>query len=258
MLDFFRYQLYNCNMTHILEQIGEMRPVFRMSDRKATIDFFTSVLGLKLLKEENSMLHFGGGQTEQTRIICAVSPESLDFHAATSQKRHLLTILNYEQEELKGLLLHNLSNVQRVTHSSSFGYAFTTVSPDGDSFVVQSGEDPEIIELKKESISADELAASAGEVSDIEVVSTMICSPNGQMFYQEKLGGAFIHAVPMQFEESEDTWDIESAQFVLNPGVKLFDLVFKLDELDYLIDSETKTLIVNAPDGFELQFIERK
>ncbi|GAB2026765.1 hypothetical protein OfM2_06680 [Lactovum odontotermitis] len=198
-----------------------------------------------------------GNDAAQARITCIVSPESLDFHAAAPQKRHLLTILNYNQEEIKWLLAQNLENVQRITHSSHFGYAFTVVSADGDAFVVQSGEDPEIIELKKENLKDDELSSSASEVTDIEVVSTMLCSPGGTKFYQQKLASGYIHPVPMQFENSEDTWDIESAQFILKSGIGLYELLFDLEDVDYMIDNDAKILSVKAPDGFELQFIER-
>lgn len=242
-------------MTNIIEQIKEMRPVFRVSDRDATVDFYTTVLGLKLLKENSFMLEFGTHKIEQTRIICAISPESLDFHKAEGQKRHLVTLLKIPQAELRQLIARYKDKIEKI-YCSEAGYAFNTVSPDGDSFTVMTDESGPAIEIPKADLAISE-DYYAG-VTDMTVVSTMIASPDAGDFYDRTLLVKYIHAVPIPGDSvsETDTWDLGAVQFKLKEGIELGELTLDLTNLNYSLNDTTQVFTVTAPNNLEIQFIK--
>ncbi|MDR2977341.1 MAG: hypothetical protein LBV19_08670 [Streptococcaceae bacterium] len=240
-------------MTNLLEQIEEMRPVFRVSDRDATVNFYTTVLGLKLINENSFMLQFGSRDDEQICVICAISPESLGFHKAEGQKRHIVTIIKASQADIRQLIVRHKDKMAQIFYGAS-GYAFSTVSPDGDAFTVMTADAGPSTEIPKDDLDLREDYFIG--LKDVSVVSTMIASPDAGDFYNKNLLVQYIHPVPVPTEAASDTetWDLGAVQFKLKEDVRLDELMLDLTDLNYSFNENTQLFSVTAPNNLELQF----
>ncbi|MDR0297655.1 MAG: CppA family protein [Streptococcaceae bacterium] len=243
-----------------------VRPVYRINNRAENLAFFVGILGMKVLLEEGAMVELGGNKSARlTRLLLEESPADDGFRAVQGRKRHAVTLLKTDKQEMNQLLMHAKA-VQPDVLKDIYDAGFEAISPEGDHFIVYA----EGCAFEKRALTeiAEALTEEVPTLSDFEVTTVSLnvrhlpeatavahalgCELNG--YHALTLGG-----VEILFNEkksgdlaSKETWDIESFDVLVTDAFDLSALAAAFDGA--YLDAGEKVLSADTPLGLGFWF----
>lgn len=237
-------------------------PVLRINNRDHNIDFYQK-LGFKLVNEENAIAVFSTKQ-RTARFVIEESPAP-DTRAVKGDKKvNKIVVKIPKASEIEGILGNGI-DVERLFKGKR-GYAFETVSPEGDLFLLHSEDDiQELREIDNQTFPEND---ALREVSDFyfEGLTLNVADKAGtQAFYQTVFGGKL--PLDLQFEQGngadltvdpQKTWDLEILEFKVPKNYDLKVLADYLEEKGQSIylDKKESVLVLSDPSQVEIWFIK--
>ncbi|TYK94094.1 peptidase, partial [Streptococcus pyogenes] len=107
-------------------------PVLRVNNRDLNITFYQKTLGLRLVSEENAIAIFSSWGQGQERFVIEESPSARTRAVEGPKKINTIVIKTAQPKDIEQLLAHGAS--YETLFKGEKGYAFETVSPEGDRF----------------------------------------------------------------------------------------------------------------------------
>ncbi|MGT2771848.1 CppA N-terminal domain-containing protein [Streptococcus marimammalium] len=249
----------------IFDHIEFKIPVLRINSRDENIQFYQKKLGLKLLSEEGSLVYFGSLERKKAIFMIEESPTTRTRAVNGPKKLHKIIIKAKKKDDIESLIA-NGADIKRVFKGDN-GYAFETVSPENDLFLIHAEDDvsslklverPELdLNLSFKGLTDYTIEEIILNVSDIEKAKT---------FYQEILGNQLPINISFVENEGKDlaiephiTWDIEILEFSVS---KDYDLLFlnnhlRQNGLSTFIDKQQNLLVVSDYSNIEIWFVKK-
>lgn len=236
-------------------------PVIRVEERDLNLDFLQKSLGMKLVSEENALAFLSGHHSTQIRFIIEESP-TYRTRATEGTKKLNSVVIKAKAAEIAQLLAHGAET--RHLFKGQKGYAFETVSPQGDAILIHAEDTIECLE-QVDSFTVDRDESFKG-LSDFQVEEVVLNVPNPEVseaFYQETFDGALPLKLSFESAEGPDltvepqiTWDIEFFEFHVPEDYDLVALYDYFDDkgLTPYIDKKARVLVVSDPSRIELWF----
>ncbi|MDG3142793.1 CppA family protein [Streptococcus suis] len=236
-------------------------PVIRVEDRDLNLDFLQKSLGMKLVSEENALAFLSGHASSDIRFVIEESP-TYRTRAAEGTKKLNCVVIKAEADEIAQLLAHGATT--RHVFKGPKGYAFETVSPQGDAILIHAEDRIESLEqVTVIDVVRDEHFKG---LSDFHVEEVVLNVPNpelSQAFYNDLFEGDLPLKLSFETAEGPDltiepqmTWDIEFFEFQLPKNDDLMVLYdyFEGKGLAPYIDKQARVLVVSDPSRIELWF----
>ena len=117
-------------------------PVLRINNRDQNVDFYQR-LGFKLVHEENAIAVFSTKQ-RNARFVIEESPAPWTRAVKGDKKINKIVVKIPKADEIEAILGNGV-DVERLFKGER-GYAFETVSPEGDLFLLHSEDDIQTLE----------------------------------------------------------------------------------------------------------------
>ncbi|MEQ9763423.1 CppA N-terminal domain-containing protein [Streptococcus sp. ZJ151] len=236
-------------------------PVIRVEERDRNLEFLQKNLGMKLVSEENALAFLSGHASKEIRFIIEESP-TYRTRAVEGTKKLNCLVIKAQAAEIAQLLVHGAET--RYIFKGKEGYAFETVSPQGDAILIHAEKAIEDLE-QVTSVEADIDSAFKG-LSDFHVEEVVLNVPDpgvSQAFYQEAFEGQLPLNLSFETAEGPDltiepqmTWDIEFFDFQVPEDYDLLALYDYLDAKDLApyIDKKARVVVVSDPSNIEIWF----
>lgn len=239
-----------------------LAPYLRVNNREINTAFYRDQLGFKLLKEENALVFFGGHEDKETHLITEESPSTTVREVEGPKKVNKLLIKVRDVDEIEALLARGTAFTK--LYQGPNGYAFETLSPEGDCFLVH-GEDDEsrLVELSDTAIDFKGLDDFIG-LSAFSLERLVLNVPDTAKeweFYHLLDGLSFLPE--FQAAQGQDlmvdpnkTWDLEILEYQVPKDYDLaalkVDLISKGQEV--FLDRAERVLVLTAPNQIEIWF----
>lgn len=234
-------------------------PIFRVNNRQDNIDFYQGTLGFKLLTEENALAVFTAWQDQSSLFVIEESPRS---RAVNGLKKTQLTVIKLSDPKEIDYLLARDDHQAKTIYQGDKGYAFETLSPENDRFLVHAEDDLDSLKTV-EYADVDDNPDFKG-VSDFTVQSLTLNVPDvvqAAHFYDCLFGEDlplslhFQKAQGPDLEASPDaTWDLEILEFKVAQDYDLAALQAKLEKehLASYLDSKGNLMALNDMSNIEV------
>lgn len=235
----------------------------RVNHRDQNIAFFTQNLGFRLDYEENAIAVFSDYSSKVSKFIIEESPSFRTRAVEGAKKLAKIIVKVANPADIDQLLLRGASYV--ALYQGEKGYAFESLSPQGDRFLLHAEED--LISLRQVEQgptgepSPDFKGLTSFKLTEIElrVPDTALASA----FYQEHFAGdlpltiSFVSGQGPDLQaQPEETWDLEILEFYLPKTADLAALREDLEAagLTVYLDRAQKTLVLSDTSNIELWF----
>ncbi|MFC4651809.1 CppA N-terminal domain-containing protein [Lactococcus nasutitermitis] len=251
-------------MSEILKSITEVMPVYRVLNREENLNFFRDVLGFKVLMEEGAMVWLGGHEAKKAHLLLEESP---GLRSANGAKKHGLTVIKANREEIIQLLAGQLEKISKV-YQTETGYAFEAISPENDVFVLTDNENSHLTEIAKSAINFSVRQNFTGLSNfEVEEIKVNVTNSATKDFLTEILDEKLtVASTKILFTTSDDedlnvasdeTLDLEFLRFGVEKEFDLsaFEENFDKTVKNYL-DKSARTLVLTAPNGMEIWFVK--
>ncbi|MBY5034341.1 CppA family protein [Streptococcus gallolyticus] len=233
-------------------------PALRVNNRSMNQDFFEQDLGLKTILEDGPFAEFSGHGYKESQLVLIESP-SMRTRAVKGLKKLAKIIIKVENTLEVEALLARGSRFTKLFQGKN-GYAFETVTPEKDTFLLHGEED--IAALKEILPPVDfKKTADFSGLTAFTVEKIIINSPqadNSRTFYDQILPDQSV--LSFQEAEGEDllapadsTWDLDSLRFKVAADMDWTDLEGKLQG-DFFKDKKETFIQATDPSGIELWF----
>ena len=237
-------------------------PVLRINNRDHNIDFYQK-LGFKLVNEENAIAEFST-KNRNARFVIEESPAP-DTRAVQGDKKINKIVVKIPKANEIEAILGNGIDVERLFKGKR-GYAFETVSPEGDLFLLHSEDDiQELTEIDNQTFPEND---EVKEVSDFyfESLTLNVADKSGtQAFYQDVFAGKLPLELKLEQGKGADltvdplkTWDLEILEFKVPENYDLKALADYLEAKGQSIylDKKESVLVLSDPSQVEIWFIK--
>ncbi len=235
---------------------------YKVADRDAMITFCQKALGLRLLREENAIAVMAGQNGVAPYLIIEESPDFLDNRDVQGPKKHALTSIRANQDDVIQLLLGQESSA--TLFKGKAGYAFKVVSPQGDTFLVHSEADPTNLSLLSHFDGQQERQADFKGVEKLAFSGLEINSPQpevSEQFYQKLFGLLAPLKIQFHSKEGEDlladndeTRDLAVLSFSVPQVMDLAGLYLAAKTIsnEVYLDKKANFLMLKDPSGIEI------
>lgn len=245
-----------------VNQIDFKTPVLRVNDKDANIAFYEQHLGLRLVSEENALAFFEAWENTEATFTIEESPTYRTRAVEGVKKLNRLVFKASKPEDIAQLLARDIT-VQTVFEGTK-GYAFETVSPEGDRILLHAEDDVTTLsEIARPSLVAD--AAFKG-LSDFVISEVGINVPDvavANAFYQNLFEGespiqlSFVEAQGPDLQvEPNGVWDLEILSFKTAADTDLAALKNRLETKGHSVylDKKETILVVSDTSRIEVWF----
>lgn len=237
-------------------------PVLRINNRDHNIDFYQK-LGFKLVNEENAIAVFSTKQ-RNAHFVIEESPAP-DICAVEGDKKiNRIVVKIPKAAEIEGILGNGI-DVERLFKGKR-GYAFETVSPEGDLFLLHSEDNiHELREIENKTFPENDDLKEVSEFHFESLTLNVADKAGTQAFYQTVFGGKL--PLDLQFEQGnganltvdpQKTWDLEILEFKVPKNYNLKALADYLEAKGQSIylDKKESVLVLSDPSQVEIWFIK--
>lgn len=241
----------------LFDQLRFQGPTLRVKDKDANITFYQEVLGLNLLREENSLALFGSQKQDRPLLSLEESPDHRTREAIGPKKLAKLIIKAEKASEIEALLAKSIK-VEQVFLGHK-GYAFEARSPQGDLVLLHAEDD--LSSLKPVSPDNYQDQANFKGLSDYQVTAIQlhVTDPIASQAFYDKLP-LELDLIPSQGQDLRvdpaATWDLEILEFKVMPDYDLNQLAdyFSDKGMDIFLDKKETILVVSDPSNIEVWF----
>ncbi|MBW1570656.1 peptidase, partial [Streptococcus sp. SPC0] len=113
--------------------------VLRVNNRDLNIAFYQESLGFKLISEENAIAVFSAWQNKEASFIIEESPTYRTRAVNGTKKLAKIIVKSQDAKDIEKLLANGAQAIQ--VYQGQNGYAYETVSPEGDLFLLHAEDD---------------------------------------------------------------------------------------------------------------------
>lgn len=240
-------------------------PVLRINNRDENIKFYQKHLGLRLLSEEGSLVYFGSLERKKAVFMIEESPSTRTRVVDGPKKLHKIIIKAKKKEDIESLLA-NGANTKRVFKGDN-GYAFETVSPENDLFLIHAEENLSSLKIvDRPQLDSDSSFKGLTDYTIDEIILNVSDSEKAKTFYQEILGNQLPLNISFVQKKGKDlaiephiTWDIEILEFSVSKDYDLLSLSnhLKQNELSVFLDKKQNLLVVSDYSNIEIWFVKK-
>ncbi|MGT2906797.1 CppA N-terminal domain-containing protein [Streptococcus dentiloxodontae] len=236
-------------------------PILRVNNRQDNINFYQNTLGFKLLTEENALAVFTAWENRKALFVIEESP-SMNCRAVNGPKKlNKIVIRLNDPVEIENLLARDEHQAKAI-YQGEKGYAFETLSPENDLFLVHAEDD--VTTLKPVEFADVEVSDDFKGVSDFTIQAIHLNVPNveaAQTFYATifensfPLEMTFVQAQGKDLTVSPDTtWDLEIMEVKVDADFDLANLQARLEEkqVSSYLDSKGSVLVLNDLSNIEI------
>ncbi|AGM99589.1 CppA N-terminal domain-containing protein [Streptococcus iniae] len=239
-------------------------PVLRVNNRQLNIDFYIKNLGLKLVSEENAIAIFTSYGNGKERFVIEESP-SVRTRAVQGPKKVNTIVVKTQSPKAIESLLANGAEVDTLFKGEN-GYAYETLSPEGDRFLLHSEDDISVLEVidTKEFQAQDDFKGLPDFTFEMVVLNVL--DPHSSCeFYQTLFGDQSPVGLEFMQEEGPDlaiepnlAWDLEILEFTVSHETDLAaaKVDFEAKGFDVYLDKKEKILVVSDPSRIEVWFMK--
>ncbi|CAM4224831.1 peptidase [Streptococcus penaeicida] len=248
----------------LLEKSVFLTPVFRVNNRQLNIEFYQKNLGFKLVYEENAIAIFTSFGSGNERFVIEESPSVRTRAVEGTKKVNTIVIKTSDARAIEQLLAHGAE--ADALFIGPNGYAFETLSPEGDRFLLHAEDDISKLEVTDlpELVAEDDFKGLA-DFSFETIVLNVLNEEVSRSFYQDTFQGQF--PVEMDFIEAEGpdlaiephlAWDLEILEVKVPEDYDLAAFKAYLEEkgLSVYLDAKEKVLVLSDPSLIEIWFMK--
>lgn len=231
-------------------------PVLKTNNRRLNLEFYCQTLGMKNLLEEGPGVSLGD-QTKSEKLVIEESPGARSRKVVGPKKLAQITIKVEEPKEIEALLgqAHPVLQV----YQGEKGYAFKTVSPEGDTFLVHAEDDSQTLRALEKTPVFETQTEFTG-LTQFYIEKVILNVPNksvAQTYYQP-----FGDTLPIEFKEEEGqdllaknaaTWDLSMIKFSLE-RFDVDQLAELLEGRDLFVPKSKKFLLATDDSQIDLWF----
>lgn len=237
-------------------------PVLRVNNRQINIDFYQKSLGMKLVYEENAIAVFTSYGQAKERFVIEESPSVRTRQVESPKKVNTIVIKTNDSKGIEQLIAHG-AEVDTLFKGQN-GYAFETLSPEGDRFLLHAEDDISLLEvIDLPELSVDDNFKGLMDFTFETIVLNVINEAESRAFYEDLFQGEF--PIEMEFiqEEGPDlaiepniAWDLEILEVSVDKNSDLAALKAYLEENGHQVylDKKEKILVVSDPSKIEIWF----
>ncbi|WP_230082337.1 CppA family protein [Streptococcus sp. zg-36] len=235
-----------------------MIPAIRINNRRINQAFFEANLGFKTYLEDAAFVELGATASAVTKLVLIESPSMRTRTVVDLKKLHKVVIQVANPLEIEALLARG-SRFTKL-YKGSNGYAFESISPENDTFLLHAEEDvAKLVEILPpvafHSIEGFE------KLTDFSVEKIILNTPQPEVsraFYQNILPGqevvAFREAVGQDLlAEAGETWDIDSLRILVAADMDWSSLEEQLPH-SFFKDKKGRFLQTRDESNIELWF----
>lgn len=249
----------------LLDGITFKAPVLRVNNRNRSIDFYKRSLGFTLLSEENALAIFTACDNRNRRFTIEESPSTRTRAAEGAKKLDKIIVKAAKASDIEALLSNGA-----VTHQvfkGKNGYAFETISPEGDHFILHAEDKlADLSIVDRPVLPAQPEFKGLSDYSFEEICLNVLSKDKSETFYRNVFDGEF--PLKMSFVETQGpdlqvepstTWDIEILECQMPAEYDLGALKSNLEEKGYddiYLDAKQKVLVISDPSNIEIWFIK--
>lgn len=242
----------------MIRGIISLVPVLRINNRQVNQEFFEKNLGFKTKLEEGAYTELGDTQTSDVKLILVESP-SMRTRAVQGLKKLGKIIVRVEQaKEIEALLARGAQFTKLFKGQA--GYAFESISPEGDCFLLHAETDwTHLVEILPPQ--TFETQAGFEKVTAFQMEGIVVHTPQptvSEAFYAGVFGAhPWIHFQEAEGEDLlapvETVWDLDGFQFQL-PAASDWESLEESLTRPFFKDKRGRFLQTTDPSGLELWF----
>lgn len=120
-------------------KVKKIIPVIRMNNRRVNQRFLEDNLGFKTHLEDAAFAEFGDRETLEPKLVLVESPSMRTRAVKGAKKLHKIVVRAEKPAEIEALLARGA--VFTKLYKGARGYAFESVSPENDLFLLHAEED---------------------------------------------------------------------------------------------------------------------
>ena len=228
----------------LFDEVTFRHPVLRINNRDHNIEFYKK-LGFKLVNEENAIAEFSTKQKKASFVI-EESPSPYT-HAVEGTKK-----------------LNKIA-VERLFKGKN-GYAFETLSPEGDLFLLHSEDDiQQLTEIDSVNFPKNDELKEVSDFSFESMTLNVADEAAARAFYDDVFEGQF--PLDIQFVQAQgadlavdplETWDVEILECQVPDNYDLKALASFLEDKGQTVylDKKASVLVLSDPSNIEIWFIK--
>ncbi len=246
----------------LFDEVTFRHPVLRINNRDHNIEFYKK-LGFKLVNEENAFAEFSTKQ----KNACFVIEESPapDTHAVEGIKKVNKIVVKIPNADEVTAILGNGIAVERLFKGKN-GYAFETLSPEGDLFLLHSEDDiQQLTEIDSVNFPKNDELKEVSDFSFESMILNVADEAAARAFYNDVFGGQF--PLDIQFVQAQgpdlaadplETWDVEILECQVPDNYDLKALASFLENKGQTVylDKKASVLVLSDPSNIEIWFIK--
>lgn len=244
----------------LFDGITFKHPVLRVNNRDHNIDFYKR-LGFKLVVEENALAIFSA-KNKKASFIIEESPHPRTRAVEGTKKTNQLIVKLPNANELLAVLGNGVV-VERLFEGDK-GFAFETISPEGDLFLLHAEDDVATLkEIEPKSFPQNGDLAIVSDFQFEQITLNVANEAAARAFYDDVFAGEFL--VDMRFVqasgpdltvEPHETWDLEILECQVPQDYDLKHLSDFLEQKgqEVYLDKKEKVLVLSDPNRIEIWF----
>ncbi|MGG6817291.1 UNVERIFIED_CONTAM: CppA family protein [Streptococcus canis] len=246
----------------LFENIVFKTPVLRVNNRDLNIAFYQKNLGLRLVSEENAIAIFSSWGPGQEQFVIEESPSVRTRAVEGPKKVNTIVMKTNQPKEIEQLLAHGAH--YDTLFKGQNGYAFETVSPEGDRFLLHAEDDIKSLEgAELPSFEKDMAFKGLSQFSFDIIVLNVPSEEQSKRFYHGLFGEYLPVAMDFIQEEGSDltidphiVWDLEILEFQVPADYDMPALKMHLEEAGHAVyaDKKHKVLVISDPSQIEIWF----
>lgn len=246
----------------LFDEVTFRHPVLRINNRDHNIEFYKK-LGFKLVNEENAIAEFSTKQ-KNARFVIEESPAP-DTHAVEGTKKVNKIVVKIPNADEVTAILGNGIAVERLFKGKN-GYAFETLSPEGDLFLLHSEDDiQQLTEIGSVNFPKNDELKEVSDFSFESMTLNVADEAAARAFYNDVFEGRF--PLDIQFVQAQgadlavdplETWDVEILECQVPDNYDLKALASFLENKGQTVylDKKASVLVLSDPSNIEIWFIK--
>lgn len=235
-------------------------PVLRVNNRDLNIAFYQESLGFKLISEENAIAVFSAWQNKEASFIIEESPTYRTRAVNGTKKLAKIIVKSQDAKDIEKLLANGAQVIQ--VYQGQNGYAYETVSPEGDLFLLHAEDDlSQLVAIERPELEKKDDTTGLSNFAFQSISLNVPDAVKAEAFYDKVFAGKF--PINLSFKEAQgqdlqiapnETWDIEILECCVNEDTNLNDLksTFESWGLDVYLDSKEKILVISDTSNIEI------
>lgn len=246
----------------LFDEVTFRHPVLRINNRDHNIEFYKK-LGFKLVNEENAIAEFSTKQKKASFVI-EESPSPYTHAVEGTKKLNKIVVKIPNADEVTAILGNSVA-VERLFKGKN-GYAFETLSPEGDLFLLHSEDDiQQLTEIDSVNFPKNDELKEVSDFSFESMTLNVADEAAARAFYDDVFEGQF--PLDIQFVQAQgadlavdllETWDVEILECQVPDNYDLKALASFLEDKGQTVylDKKASVLVLSDPSNIEIWFIK--